>query len=121
MTQHTTHSIRCELDESYRRAAPALVRSLVHHQCGLADADVSTTEALEAAASEVLDDVLAGDCEVVEIALDPDFPGLDLLLGTSGEPVSGFNAGVVARATFDEIVLADSCIRLVRRFDRHRP
>lgn len=121
MTQHATHSIRCELAEPYRRTAPALVRSLVHHQCGLADADVSTTEALEAAASEVLDDVLAAECEVVEIALDPDFPGLDLLLATSGASVSGFNAGTVARATFDEIVLADGCIRLVRRFDRNRP
>jgi len=114
-----THAIRCEFDPPHRRAAAALTRSLVQHQCGLADADVSTTEALEAAAAEVVDDVLGNECEVVEISLDPDFPGLDLLVSTSGRSfaITGFRAGVVARATFDEIVVGDRDIRLVRRFD----
>ncbi|MEO6652479.1 MAG: hypothetical protein ABIP17_07475 [Ilumatobacteraceae bacterium] len=113
-----THAIRCQLDAPHRRAAHALTLSFVHHQCSLVDADVSTTEALEAATTEVVDDLTAGECEVTDISLDPDFPGLDLLIGTRHtSAVSSFCPGVVARATFDEIVIDDERIRLVYRFD----
>lgn len=120
-----SHVIRCELAPPHRRAAPALARSFVHHQCRLADVDVSTIEALEEAAAEVIDDVMADRCEVVEISLDPDFFGLDLLISTSVistsvRPAGGFRAGLVARATFDEIVVGGGSIRLIHRF-RDRP
>lgn len=115
-----SHVIRCELAPPHRRAAPALARSFVHHQCRLADVDVSTIEALEEAAAEVIDDVMADRCEVVEISLDPDFFGLDLLISTSVLPAGAFHAGLVARATFDEIVVGGGSIRLIHRF-RDRP
>ena len=116
---HERFAIRCELDGRHPALAPALARSLVHHQCRLVDVDVATTEALEAAASEVVDDLTDATGTIVEIGVDPQFAGVDIRIITRFERAdpAHFVFGPIAAATFDELAIdGRGRVHLVHQF-----
>ena len=91
----------------------------MHHQCRLVDVDIATTEALEAAASEVVDDLTGATGTIVEIGVDPGFVGVDIRITTEfdrSDP-ERFVFGPIAAATFDEFTIDDhGRVHLVHRF-----
>ena len=117
-----TGTIRCELAPSHARLAGALLESFVHHQCVLADCDVATVDALEAAVAEVADAVADRLGDVTQIELNPDtrFVDIRLSIDPAGHPTGpGFREGPAAhaarlRTSFER----DGRLRLVHRFTK---
>ena len=113
--------IRCEIGRMCCGLATSLVRSFVLHRCALADVDVATVDALEAASDELVHDVVNECGDIVEIALDPGFDGLDVrlvLAPASEERVRVFAPGAVAAAAFDELLVDGHEVRVAHHFDR---
>lgn len=112
--------VRCQIGPPYHNSVAAVVDSVVHHRCELADVDVSTLETLIAAVGEVVEDIEAGVGPIGEIAMNLSFEGVDLELhptGNESQTALAFVAGRVAAATFDEIdVGSDGAVRVRVRF-----
>lgn len=121
----TDATIRCQIDRTHAEFAGPLLRSLVHHQCALADCDVDTVSALDEAAAEVYEELSRCHATVAEIASSPDLGRLEIRLTLEhgpdetdrGTPARTFVAGPISRTTLDIDIDDDGRLRLVHRFD----
>ncbi len=120
MTGAGTGSIRCEIASSHADLAAPLLRSFVHHHCVLADCDVSTVDALEAAVAEVAHTIARRHGLVTAIELASDVRVVDIRLSIGAEPdraPPAFRRGPAARAArLSASFVDDGQLRLVHRF-----
>lgn len=122
----TVATICCEIDRSRSDLGGPLLRSIVHHQCTLADCDVETVDALEAAANEVVAELRRRRIAIVEISSGTGSARLDVRLELDemgrddAHAISTtLSAGPVVGAV-RLVVDVDEAgrLRMIRRFDR---